>query len=63
MRTERPLTPGQREVLRLTCAGLTAAEVAARLGMSVGRVRAIRHNTYQKLRVTSRADACLALEG
>ena len=62
MRIQRPLTPRQAEIVRLSCSGLSTAEVAARLGMSSGTVRSKRHIVYQKLGVSTLEDACRVLQ-
>jgi DNA-directed RNA polymerase specialized sigma24 family protein len=46
----RQLSSGQREVLMLQLvAGLTAPEVATALGMTVGKVKALRHRGQANL--------------
>lgn len=56
--TIRALSKQESEVMRLSCAGLSSAEVAERLGTTPGLVRNKRHVAYQKLRVTTLEDAC-----
>jgi len=55
------LTPSERELARLVCAGLTNKEVAARLKRSEGSVRVQLSAVFQKLRVSSRARLMVAL--
>ena len=51
------LTPREQEVLRLTAAGLSAADVAARLYLSAATVKTHLQRIYQKLGVSDRAAA------
>lgn len=51
------LSPREREVLRLVCAGLANAEIAARLGIRDKTVRNHVSNLFDKLGVWSRAQA------
>ena len=44
------LSEGQRRVVELRLAGLTGAEIAASLGMSVGAVKATQFRAYTRLR-------------
>ena len=44
------LTEGQRHVVELRLAGLTGAEIAASLGISVGAVKAMQFRAYARLR-------------
>jgi LuxR family maltose regulon positive regulatory protein len=52
-----PLSPRELEVLRLLAEGLSNAEIAARLFLSVNTLRAHTSNIYQKLDVHSRIQA------
>ncbi len=52
-----PLTPRQREVLRLIVDGLSAPSIAARLGISVHTVRNHIQLIYKNLEVSNRAEA------
>lgn len=55
---ERPfLTDREQEILRLTAAGRSAAQIAADLYLSVPTVRTHLQNAYQKLDVSDRAAA------
>jgi DNA-binding CsgD family transcriptional regulator len=51
------LTPRQWDLLRLTAAGHTNAQIARRLNVSEGTVRKHLENIYAKLQVTSRTAA------
>ncbi len=53
------LTPRELEVLRLMAGGCTNAEIAARLGISLGTVKAHTHHIYGKLDVRSRTEAVM----
>jgi DNA-binding CsgD family transcriptional regulator len=55
---ERPvaLTPLQREVIRLVAAGRTNAEIAARLGVTPGRVGTLVGRALGRLGLECRAD-------
>ncbi|HEX2045494.1 MAG TPA: response regulator transcription factor [Gaiellaceae bacterium] len=52
-----PLTPREREVLRLVAAGGTNAEVAARLGVGEETVKTLLGRVFLKLGVRRRAEA------
>jgi LuxR family maltose regulon positive regulatory protein len=52
-----PLSPRELEVLRLLAEGLSNAEIAARLYLSVNTLRAHTSHIYQKLDVHSRVQA------
>jgi LuxR family maltose regulon positive regulatory protein len=52
-----PLTPREREVLRLMADGLTNAEIAARLFVTVGTVKTYVNGIFAKLGATSRTRA------
>lgn len=52
-----PLTDQEQVVLRLLAAGLSNREIAAELVITVGTAKWHVHNIYQKLNVTSRAEA------
>jgi DNA-binding NarL/FixJ family response regulator len=56
----RPLSPREIEILDLLCLGLTAPQVASRLGLSRGSVKNKRRAIYQKLHVSDLAHACAA---
>lgn len=51
------LTPREAEVLRLVAAGLTNAEIAARLVVSEATIKTHVNNLYAKAQVTSRSQA------
>jgi DNA-binding NarL/FixJ family response regulator len=53
------LTPREAEVLRLVAAGLTNAEIAARLVVSEATVKTHVNNLYAKAQVTSRSQAVI----
>jgi LuxR family maltose regulon positive regulatory protein len=55
-----PLTPRQREVLALMEDGLSNREIAARLFLSEGTVKAHMHQIYARLMVRNRAEALVA---
>ncbi len=55
------LTPGERELAALACAGLTNKEIATELRKTEGSVKVQLSGIYQKLRVNSRAKLILAL--
>lgn len=55
------LTPGERRLAELVCAGLSNKEVAARLKRSEGSVKVQLSGVFQKLHVTSRAKLIVAL--
>jgi DNA-binding CsgD family transcriptional regulator len=52
-----PLTPRQRQLLRLLAAGHTNTQIARRLGISEGTVRTHLENIYTRLNVSSRTAA------
>jgi LuxR family maltose regulon positive regulatory protein len=52
-----PLSEREREVLRLVAAGLTNAEIADHLFLSVGTVKRHTHNIFIKLGVNNRVNA------
>lgn len=56
-RRRRGLTPREREVLTLAAAGLTANQVASRLGISVKTVEQRKGRAFAKLGVTNQAAA------
>jgi LuxR family maltose regulon positive regulatory protein len=58
-----PLSPRELEVLRLLAEGLSNAEIAARLFLSVNTLRAHTSNIYQKLDVHSRIQAVHRAKG
>jgi DNA-binding NarL/FixJ family response regulator len=51
------LTRRQREILALLAKGYLYKEIAERLGIALGTVRAHLHTIYQTLRVQSRTEA------
>jgi DNA-binding NarL/FixJ family response regulator len=53
------LTPREAEVLRLVAAGLTNAEIAARLVVSEATIKTHVNNLYAKAQVTSRSQAVI----
>ncbi len=55
------LTPGEREMATLVCAGLTNKEIATELKKTEGSVKVQLSAIYQKLRVNSRAKLIVAL--
>jgi DNA-binding CsgD family transcriptional regulator len=55
------LTPGERELASLVCAGLTNKEIAAELRKTEGSVKVQLSGIFQKLRVNSRAKLIVAL--
>jgi DNA-binding NarL/FixJ family response regulator len=56
--TPLSLSPRDREVLELTCAGMTARQIAGVLDISAGSVANRRREIYQKLQVRDRRGAC-----
>jgi DNA-binding NarL/FixJ family response regulator len=52
-----PLTPRQKDLLRLLAAGHTNTQIAHRLGISEGTVRSHLEDIYQRLNVSSRTAA------
>jgi len=54
-----PLTPRELEILQLINIGLTNAEIAHRLTISRGTVKAHTHNIYSKLGVNNRTQAVI----
>ena len=54
-----PLTPRQREVLRLASSGATYKEIAHTLGVSSRTARNHLANLYQRLEVHTRAEAVM----
>lgn len=57
----RQLSPGERELAQLVCAGLTNKEIAAQLNKTEGSVKVQLSGVFQKLRVNSRAKLIVAL--
>ena len=55
------LSPGEREMATLVCAGLTNKEIAAELKKTEGSVKVQLSGIYQKLHVNSRAKLIVAL--
>lgn len=55
------LSPGERELAQLVCAGLTNKEIAAELRKTEGSVKVQLSGVFQKLRVNSRAKLIVAL--
>jgi DNA-binding CsgD family transcriptional regulator len=60
-RRRSSLSPGERQVLRMSCQGLSAKEIARILTLSAGTVQNRRSIIYQKLGVGGLAEACLKL--
>ncbi len=58
-RDPNPLSPRQRQLLRLLAQGWTYSRIAAEVGLSVSTVRTHLHEAYGKLRVIDRAQAVL----
>jgi ATP/maltotriose-dependent transcriptional regulator MalT len=52
-----PLTPRERELLRLLAAGLSYQQIAQQLTIAVGSVKSHSHNIYAKLGVRNRVQA------
>jgi LuxR family maltose regulon positive regulatory protein len=52
-----PLTPREREMLKLFAAGLSNQEIAGKLVLTVGTVKAHAHHIYAKLGVSNRTRA------
>lgn len=57
----RQLSPGERELAQLVCAGLTNKEIAVELKKTEGSVKVQLSGVFQKLRVNSRAKLIIAL--
>lgn len=55
------LSPSERELAQLVCAGLTNKEIAAQLRKTEGSVKVQLSGVFQKLRVNSRAKLIVAL--
>jgi DNA-binding CsgD family transcriptional regulator len=55
------LSPGERDLAQLVCAGLTNKEIAARLRKTEGSVKVQLSGIFQKLRVNNRAKLIVAL--
>lgn len=55
----RRLTPREREILVLTCKGLTARDVGAHLGIAWRTVEFYRRSIYRKLEVNSSVEAAV----
>ena len=55
--TIEPLTPREREVLRLICEGLSNREISERLTVTLNTVKKHTSNLYDKLGVRSRTQA------
>jgi DNA-binding NarL/FixJ family response regulator len=53
----RPLTPRQREILRLIAAGHANTAIARQLGLSPATVRKHLENAFARLDVSSRTEA------
>jgi DNA-binding NarL/FixJ family response regulator len=57
----RHLSPREQEILDLLCRGLTAPQVAVELGLSPGSIKNKRRAIYQKLHVSTLAQACAVM--
>jgi DNA-binding NarL/FixJ family response regulator len=57
------LTPRELEITALVSAGLSNKEVARRLGVTEGTVKAHLHNIYQKARVRNRTALTVCYHG
>ncbi len=57
------LTPRQREVLSLIAAGMTAKQIARRLGVEYGTVRQHERDIFLRLGVHNRMHAALRFHG
>ena len=55
------LSPSERELAQLVCAGLTNKEIAVQLRKTEGSVKVQLSGVFQKLRVNSRAKLIVAL--
>lgn len=62
-RRRSELTPAERDLADLVCAGLSNKEIAAHLRRSEGSVKVQLSGIFQKLRVNSRAKLMVALRG
>ena len=60
---DAPLSPREREILRLVASGMTNREIAACLFIAPGTVRKHLDNIYGKLGVRNRAQAVWAVQG
>jgi len=58
--TAPPLSPREREVLRLVAAGRTNSEIAQRLGVGVETAKGLVERTFRKLGARRRAEAVAA---
>lgn len=61
-RLPEPLTPSELRVLGLTCAGLSNAQIAEELVVTIHTVRAHRNRTYSKLNISPPTPARLILK-
>lgn len=59
----RPLSLREQEILQRLSTGLRYKEIAAELGLSVHTVRTHLHNVYEKLQVSSKAEAIRSFHG
>lgn len=57
----KPLSPRETEVLDMIARGLTNAQIATRLGLSVHGVKFHLASVYRKLGVANRTEAAVAL--
>lgn len=57
--TDRPLSPRQREVLRLAALGLPNKRIARELGIAYPTVKIHMGNIYERLGVHSRTEAAV----
>ena len=56
---DRPLSPREKQVLEMACNGLTNAQIAAKLAVSVHVVKFHLAGIYRKLEVANRTEAAV----